>query len=31
MADIVAVIEDMPPSVSPKDVAKFNQWATEQG
>ncbi len=31
MADVVAVIEDMPPSVSPKDVAKFNQWATEQG
>ncbi len=27
MADILAVIEAMPPSVSPKDVRKFEQWA----
>ena len=27
MADILAVIEAMPPSVGPKDVRKFEQWA----
>lgn len=26
-ADIVTVVEDTPPSVSPKDVAKFEEWA----
>ncbi|MBU0616358.1 MAG: ATP-binding protein, partial [Planctomycetes bacterium] len=27
MADLLAVIEAMPPSVGPKDVRKFEQWA----
>ncbi len=30
MEDILAVLEEMPPSVSPKDVAKYEQWATTQ-
>ena len=31
MADVLAVIEKTPPSVNRRDVAKFEQWATEQG
>lgn len=30
MADVLAVIADVPPSVGPKDVAKFDRWAAEQ-
>ncbi len=30
MEDILAVLEEMPPSVSPKDVAKYEQWAGTQ-
>ena len=30
MADVVAVIEAMPPSVSPKDIRKFEQWAAAE-
>ncbi|RMF78011.1 MAG: ATP-binding protein [Planctomycetota bacterium] len=26
MADVLAVIDDLPPSVSPKDVRKYEQW-----
>jgi len=29
MADLEAVLADMPPSVSPKDVQKFEQWARD--
>lgn len=29
MADVLAVIAETPPSVGQKDVAKFEQWATE--
>ncbi len=29
LADCVAVIEDIPPSVNRKDLAKYDQWATE--
>jgi transitional endoplasmic reticulum ATPase len=31
MADVQAVLRELPPSVSKKDVAKFDQWATTQG
>ncbi len=31
MADVLAVIAATPPSVSPRDVARFEKWATEQG
>lgn len=31
MADVLSVIEDTLPSVSPKDCEKFEQWAAEQG
>jgi hypothetical protein len=30
MDDVLAVLSSMPPSVSPKDVRKFEQWAAEQ-
>ena len=31
MADLLAVLETTPPSVSPKDVTRFEQWAMQQG
>lgn len=31
MADVLAVLETTPPSVSPKDCEKFSQWAEQQG
>ncbi len=31
LADVQAVLHELPPSVSKKDVAKFEQWATAQG
>ncbi len=31
MADIRSVLEGMPPSVSPRDVAKYEQWAANVG
>ncbi len=31
MSDVMAVIDDIVPSVSPRDVQKFEQWAAEQG
>jgi transitional endoplasmic reticulum ATPase len=31
MADVQAVLQELPPSVSKKDVAKFEQWASAQG
>jgi transitional endoplasmic reticulum ATPase len=31
MADVQAVLQEMPPSVNRKDVTKFEQWAAEQG
>jgi transitional endoplasmic reticulum ATPase len=30
MADVLAVLESLPPSVSAKDVRKFEQWASNQ-
>jgi len=30
MADVLSVIESMPPSVSPRDIRKFEQWATAE-
>lgn len=31
MADVLAVLEELPPSVSPRDCRKYEEWALNQG